>query len=450
MIRRDQTTSLRRAFMPGDPALTATLVAKSGLRRLEEFTKLTVYLGSLTDFTEDAPLLLDTLQVLQAESPAVLDRRLASPIFRGWLSRFGRVSFTKDDPLLARQISCWNNMIHSLAGIGADFDTVFAVVNGRCATWDARVVLCVGDHSAIRITHQNGTYVAWSMGDTATMLLRWTARLDGTIEVIHRADGCDVTLALRLPESEIVLRNDVPFLQLKLSDTAERDTGVVFATFDHSAEGYPQFDVEEFLAAATLMLELWPEEYREFETTLQVVVPRGVPPRWRARGMTVSSHQGAIWILARGLVNLVEHITHEQSHVKLRYIEETWPLLTPEQTAERFKVGWRRDLRPIVGIYEGVYVHLHCAVMLARLAESKLCSAAERNVAAARLADIIADVREGIAILASHASFTPGGDVYLKWAVDTLGEIGAAPTKPRTTSKRMRLRRGPPVATSKR
>jgi len=106
MIRGNEATLLRRALMPGDPALTATLVAKSGLRRLEEFTKLTVYLGSLTDFTEAAPMLLDTLEVLQAESTAALNRRLASPIFRGWLSRFGRVSFTKDDPLLAQQISC--------------------------------------------------------------------------------------------------------------------------------------------------------------------------------------------------------------------------------------------------------------------------------------------------------------------------------------------------------
>ena len=74
--------------------------------------------------------------------------------------------------------------------------------------------------------------------------------------------------------------------------------------------------------------------------------------------MTVSSYAGAIWLFVDTIVGIVEHMVHEQSHVKLRYVEEACPILAPEQTGERFLVGWRKDPRPIVGIYEGVYVHL--------------------------------------------------------------------------------------------
>jgi HEXXH motif-containing protein len=140
------------------------------------------------------------------------------------------------------------------------------------------------------------------------------------------------------------VRNDIPPLRLKLSGSLERQTAIA-DELDREGIGYrDDVDLGTFIEAGELIRHVWPEEYRDFQETLQVVVPREVPYGWRARGMTVSSYQGAIWIMARGLLPIFENLIHEHSHVKLRYIEEYLPILAPEQPETRFVVGWRTDV----------------------------------------------------------------------------------------------------------
>jgi HEXXH motif-containing protein len=116
----------------------------------------------------------------------------------------------------------------------------------------------------------------------------------------------------------------------------------------------------------------------------------------------------------------LESLVHEHSHVKLRYVEEAVPLLQPEQTTARFPVGWRTDPRPVVGIFEGVYVHLHCVMALTRLLEGSSLAPDMRQGAAGRLNELRTQAREGLALLQAHAQFTAPGKGFLHWAASVL------------------------------
>src|SRR5437764_3135600 len=118
------------------------------------------------------------------------------------------------------------------------------------------------------------------------------------------------------------------------------------------------------------MEKVWPEEFADKLETLKVVVPMIIPKQYEGRtktmSFTISSHQGAIFLTTSHPAGMLEMLLHEKAHVKLRYVEEIWPLLEREQTAELFPVPWRPDPRPILGIFEGIYVFLQVAIGMSR------------------------------------------------------------------------------------
>jgi HEXXH motif-containing protein len=74
----------------------------------------------------------------------------------------------------------------------------------------------------------------------------------------------------------------------------------------------------------------------------------------------------------------------------------------------------------VVGIFEGVYVHLHCVIALVRLLQGNRIDVKTRRDAAARLDELRVQAREGIALLRGHARFTEAGRGFLPWAVSAL------------------------------
>jgi HEXXH motif-containing protein len=296
------------------------------------------------------------------------------------------------------------------------------VVDECCMTWDARLAVRVGEHDSVTVQRQNDRLIIRTMDGEG--LLDAEVDQHGCHSVRHLGKGCRVNFAPYLPRSQIALRNDLPLLQLRLLGT-ERDSAVDPGALDHSASSYPTFNPDPYLRAAAIIGDAWPEEYADFRETLHVVVPRTSPRRWRARGMTVSSYAGAIWLFVDTVVDLAEHMVHEQSHVKLRYIEDTCPILGPDQTAERFLVGWRKDPRPIVGIYEGVYVHLHVLTALSACNEQHLFSGEDAEACEARCRSVLIEVEEGLNLLSAHGLFTDAGNAYLEWAAETLDDLRA-------------------------
>ena len=205
-------------------------------------------------------------------------------------------------------------------------------------------------------------------------------------------------------------------LRLRESEVPERGTGIVWGQLDLNGDSYGEFDSSIFSTACDLLEIVWAEEYIDFCNTLRVVVPRRAPDGWHMDGFTVSSYQGAVWIGAQDLVSVFEALVHEQSHVKHRYIEEAIPLLAERQKADKFWVGWRTDPRPIEGIYEGVYVNVHCCRALFRLLQHSLLSAEEAELAQTRYVELRQQTREGTALLEKHARFTQAGESFLEWA----------------------------------
>lgn len=405
-------------LMPNSKNATRNLVRSSCLNRLKEWTEVAVYLASQNDYLSIKNEISDTMEQFRNEPDDFLFRRLSSPIFRGWLSMFGGVKkFSESDSMMRFQMSLWNNMRHSFFE-NNDYNSILSVIEGHCLTYDPWLSLFVGPRRNVNVLKANDDFTI-SCSDTEKVLLNFSLD-DFNVKTKFAAEGCMVKTSEYLPDSRIVVRNDLPLLHLKLSGTAQRDTGVVFGALDHSKSSYPEFDISPFQESASILNQCWSEEYSDFQETLQAVIPRGVPNGWRARGMTVSSYQGAIWIMAQGLIPIFEHMVHEQSHVKLRYIEESNPILEDEQTSDRFIVGWRKDPRPIIGIYEGVYVHLHVVLALMRANELNLFPQMPSHEMETHIDEIKKDVKEGLDVLVKNGRFTSEGATFISWAEDIL------------------------------
>jgi len=319
-------------------------------------------------------------------------------------------------PLVDSQLRLWNNMRFSLAEPG-NFEAVLAVVDGICFSWDPRLTVEVGDRTEVFV-HRDGTKL--TVRDLAGAML-WKGHVDPHgCGVEEAALGCNIQPAPNLPDTGVVVRSDIPALRLRLSGTCERESEIMVGELGQR-ELYANTSPTLCMEAADLLRLAWVDEYRDFHETLQVVVPCAVA----GVGMTVSSHQGAVWIMATNLLGVYESLVHEQSHVKLRYIEECYPILEPKQNEERFRVAWRPDPRPLIGIYEGIYVSIHSAWAISRALGAGLVPVRERGSWRFRLEQLIKNVGEALPVLEHNATFTAAGRVFIPWVAQSLESVPA-------------------------
>lgn len=355
-----------RALMP-DSAITAALVRASSDQRLEDLQALAVAVLASPALATHHPSWRKMSEELRSWDAQARLARGSSPLFRRWLHTCGRAMIEGAPPVALEPllVAVWN------------YTRGFDQPDGA---------------SPVPLLSRQGGIETWDC-----------------------ASGMPQA---RLPESDIVVRNDLPGLRIALDETRtpERTGSVREAEVDGRADAYPADRSGPIVEAAGLVLSVWPEEYQDWRCMMRVVVPRLPPPGWRMNGFTISSMQGASWVYPTDLLATLESLVHEHSHVKLRYVEEAAPLLQPEQTEERFAVGWRSDPRPLVGILEGVYVHLHCVLALARCLNHGSLAPALRDAAARRMGELHAQAREGLALLRSHARLTDAGQGFLRWA----------------------------------
>ena len=333
------------------------------------------------------------------------DERLRSPALRAWSSGFTRIEdWSANNPALSAQLALVDNMRFSLLSDG-DWEGSFAVLDTICAGWDCRVALGGLQEKSVRLEKLGTHLVVRAPGNQAI-----------TLDLADAADQ-RVLRAPYFPDSQIVVRNDLPLFKLRVREEAVLTRHAVeYGDFDTRTSSYGPFDASEFRSAADLLRKIWPEEYDDWKKTLRIVVPRNVPQGWKMDGCTVGTYQGACWIGARGFPGLLESLVHEQSHVKLRYIQESWPILDDSQSDRAFVVGWRRDPRPLVGIYEGVYVHLHVAEAMERLIDQEALDEDMLSRCRERRDEVCAQIREAKDVLKENAKFTPQGEAFLRWA----------------------------------
>jgi HEXXH motif-containing protein len=395
------------ALMPDD-VITADLVGASALDRLDDFR-------ALADVVRTSPALAEYSEHWQQ---AVLDldglllhERIAigsSPLFRRWLHATGRAliagaPLSSVEPLLASVA----NYVPGFAEVSPRGRMLMAR-GGRIETWDcaSSIELPAGYGDGGWQCRRKGAWIHLSPASAGAQKL----------------SSCLVAPEAMLPRSSIVVRNDLPGLRVSLDETRapERGSAVREQEIDVRERSYPEGRHHPIMDAAQALLSAWPEEYDDWRCMMRVIVPRLPPPGWQMAGFTISSMQGAAWIHPSTTLQTLESLVHEHSHVKLRYVEEAVPLLRPEQTSARFPVGWRTDPRPVVGIFEGVYVHLHCVMALTRLLEGSSLAPDMRQGAAGRLNELRTQAREGLALLQAHAQFTAPGKGFLHWAASVL------------------------------
>lgn len=335
------------------------------------------------------------------------DPRLRSPILRGWLSNFAHLENWADtaDATLVRHLDRAGNMRVSLSDPG-DWTALLAVDDSVIATWDCRIALDGVPGDLVGAAKQGQMLVLIDQ-EGAHHNIDLTDTTDPRILRAPSLDGIDV-----------VVRNDIPWLRLHLRDDGlpARDDPMTMWGRDPQLPHFPQMDPAPILEAAGLLRAHLPARYAELGQALRVIVPRLSPGHIYFNSFTSSAHQGACWLSPGDALAHVADIVHELGHVTLRYIEEAAPILAPEQTSETFRVDWRDDPRPIVGIFEGVYVHAHIALALEGLLAAGALGDEDRCVAAERAQEVRREVEEALPILRQHARFTPIGMAFLDWA----------------------------------
>jgi HEXXH motif-containing protein len=401
---------VEQALMPQE-AITTELVRISAFDRLDDFRALASIVQASPQLAEHSECWQQACCDLDELSTAKQIAIGSSPLYRGWLHATGRALIGGAPPLTLKPLLA--SVANYVSGFTQDTSHRRALMsrNGRIETWD-----CAGS-------------VELPAGYSAD---KWHCQLNGTrAELSCASMNMSTVIAqivapeARLPESNIAIRNDLPSLQIMLDETRvpERGSAVLEQQVDARESSYPVGQCCNIVQAAQAVLSVWPEEYADWRCTMRVVVPRLPPPRWQKVGFTISSMQGAAWINPCNSLHALESLVHEHSHVKLRYLEEAVALLQAEQSNTRFAIGWRTDPRPMIGIFEGVYVHLHCIMALDRHIQSNDLDSTTRRNAIARLTDLRIQAREGFCILRDHARFTAAGQGFLRWASSALREV---------------------------
>lgn len=154
--------------------------------------------------------------------------------------------------------------------------------------------------------------------------------------------------------------------------------------------------------------------------TVDAVVPL-VPLGTRSIGATLSAAPGAILMTpATGAPDMAETLVHELHHSKLATLHELVPLHRPhppDRAAPTYRVGWRRDLRPVAGVLQGAYAHLALADLWHRAARAPRASGVPGpwRIQSARQFDHVHDqVAEALAVLLESDELTNEGREFVR------------------------------------
>ena len=398
------------ALMP-DAVITAELVAASASDRLDDF-------WALADIVRASPSLAayrERWQQAALDLQALLPHeRIAigsSPLYRRWVHATGCALIAGApgdvvEPLLASVANYMPGFMEMTSR-----GRVLMSYGGRIETWDCTCGI------ELPATYGDGAWQCSRKG--AWIHLRPLFAGGETLS------SCLVAPDAVLPRSHIVVRNDLPGLRVSPGEAREpeHDNTSRQQETDARNHSYPRGRHRPIVEAAQALLSAWREEYEDWRCMMRVVVPHLPSPGRPAEGFTISSMQGAVWIHPSTTLRTLESLVHEHSHVKLRYVEETVPLLQPMQTNACFAVSSHTNPRPVAGICTGVYADLHCSIALVRYRQDPELDPAARGQVATRLDELRAQAGEGLDLLRQHARFTAAGQGFLRWAGFTLRDI---------------------------
>jgi hypothetical protein len=127
---------------------------------------------------------------------------------------------------------------------------------------------------------------------------------------------------------------------------------------------------------------------------------------------------GALFFNAQGhrtALDVIQTLAHESCHLHLFGVAVDGPLvLNPDE--ERHPSPLRHDPRPMDGVYHATYVTARMHYAVARLLESGVLDAAQRQQAEADLRDHSETFRKGVATIEAHGRLTELGSALLSKA----------------------------------
>ncbi|USG65277.1 HEXXH motif-containing putative peptide modification protein [Brevibacillus ruminantium] len=172
-------------------------------------------------------------------------------------------------------------------------------------------------------------------------------------------------------------------------------------------ERYSLLDYWYFKGSLDIIRNYWIEMYKEIIGHLRLI---SLLDTDAIGGGTISSFQGAIFLQYRTNDQLytVENIIHEASHNRLNQLLEVDSLFLNPQN-ELFRSPWRKDPRPISGIYHGAYVFTRVAFWYDRLQEVHPYPEIHE-----RLQSVIDDLFDALSTLKQHGRFTEIGASLLE------------------------------------
>lgn len=161
----------------------------------------------------------------------------------------------------------------------------------------------------------------------------------------------------------------------------------------------------------------------ELATGLRTLVPLATFESGPARSATVRDAFGSFGLTPpESHVELAIAMVHEFQHSKLSALLDLVPLHGPSGS-ETYFAPWRRDPRPLGGLFQGVYAFLAIADLWCALRdEPALRSASERG-----LARIRQQVRAGMAELTGSGKLTAAGERFTAGMRRRLDALDAVP-----------------------
>jgi HEXXH motif-containing protein len=121
-----------------------------------------------------------------------------------------------------------------------------------------------------------------------------------------------------------------------------------------------------------------------------------------------------------GAPDMAETLVHELHHSKLATLHELVPLHRPhppDRVPPTYRVGWRRDLRPVTGVLQGAYAHLALADLWYRAVRAPRASGVPGSwrTRSARQFDHVHDqVAEALAVLLESDELTNEGREFVR------------------------------------
>lgn len=251
------------------------------------------------------------------------------------------------------------------------------------------------------VLHGGGGPVAVQV-DRGTTRFTWA---DGQAVTLPPPDGSD------LPIDSPRLRRGLRAAGLPVLNSSP-EVRVAAGRFGFAGPGELQIAIDCVEGGLALLRAVWPEAHAAAERILGGwVILAG---RDHTRSHTSQWLHGAILITPYDPVAVGDLICHEASHLRMNLVLARERIFEGDQLAVH-PSPWRRDPRPLIGIFNGVHAFLNVCVYYRRLEQVP----ALRDHAARLFAIQRANVRKGLSYLLEHASPTPVG-------ARLLDELGAA------------------------